>query len=75
MAFCSDREDVVSLALTATMRLVQDYQLDLTSIGRCVRLCLAALPCKPLLTHHNSHAGSRSALKAVRTTARASNRS
>ena len=45
MAVCSDREDVVSLALTATMRLVEDYQLDLTRIGRCgERLCWLSLP-------------------------------
>ncbi|PAV56603.1 hypothetical protein WR25_04150 [Diploscapter pachys] len=33
MSFCADNEDVNSLALTATKRLLEDYQIDEKSIG------------------------------------------
>lgn len=34
MAFCDDREDIYSLALTATSRLLKNYNIDTASIGR-----------------------------------------
>lgn len=34
MAFCSDREDVVSIAMTATQGLLEKYGVDPKQIGR-----------------------------------------
>ncbi|KAK0382910.1 hypothetical protein NLU13_8826 [Sarocladium strictum] len=34
MAFCDDREDIYSLALTATSRLLKNYNIETKSIGR-----------------------------------------
>lgn len=34
MAFCDDREDIYSLALTAVSRLIKNYNIDTNSIGR-----------------------------------------
>ncbi|KAH8170866.1 hydroxymethylglutaryl-CoA synthase [Sarocladium implicatum] len=34
MAFCDDREDIYSLALTATSRLLKNYNIDPNTIGR-----------------------------------------
>ncbi|CCC13122.1 hypothetical protein SMACR_06340 [Sordaria macrospora] len=34
MAFCDDREDIYSLALTAVSRLLKNYEIDTNSIGR-----------------------------------------
>ncbi|KAL2214611.1 hydroxymethylglutaryl CoA synthase [Sarocladium strictum] len=34
MAFCDDREDIYSLALTATSRLIKNYNIDVNNIGR-----------------------------------------
>ena len=35
MAFCTDREDVVSLSLTAVHRLLEKYGVDPAHVGRC----------------------------------------
>ncbi len=43
MAFCTDREDVVSLSLTAVHRLLEKYGVDPADVGRCASndtLCL-----------------------------------
>ncbi|KAK5987775.1 Hydroxymethylglutaryl-CoA synthase [Cladobotryum mycophilum] len=34
MAFCDDREDIYSMALTVTSRLLKNYNIDVNSIGR-----------------------------------------
>ena len=37
MAFCEDREDVVSLSLTAVHQLLEKYGVDAANIGRSAR--------------------------------------
>ena len=39
MAFFLDNEDVVSAAMTVTHSLLDKYNVDPRSIGRCVHLC------------------------------------
>ena len=39
MSFCDDREDVVSLALTAVWRLLESHGIDPTLIGRWPPMC------------------------------------
>jgi hydroxymethylglutaryl-CoA synthase len=34
MAFCDDREDIYSIALTVTSRLLKNYDIDVNSVGR-----------------------------------------
>jgi hydroxymethylglutaryl-CoA synthase len=40
MAFCGDREDVVSMSLTAVAALLEKFDVDPRSIGRCACLLL-----------------------------------
>lgn len=42
MAFCGDQEDVVSMSLTAVHSLLEKYDVDPKSIGRCVSCALPA---------------------------------
>ncbi|KAJ2974919.1 hypothetical protein NQ176_g5808 [Zarea fungicola] len=34
MSFCDDREDIYSMALTATSNLIKKYNIDVNSVGR-----------------------------------------